>query len=117
MKDYMKSLLRENAYNFIPHVGTNHLNTKKSPELITKIIVDLATILKGDTRDVSVSKIIVRTVNMNLNEKGFEVNAHVTEMYKERKLTLTNHSKNIKPNYLNRGKLHFSQKGSKILTE
>ena len=44
---------------------------------------------------------IVRTINSNLNEKGCEVNAHLTEMCKERKLNLINNSKKIKPNDLN----------------
>ena len=34
---------------------------------------------------------------------------------KERKLNLTNHSKKLKPNHQNRGKLHLNQKGSKVL--
>ena len=53
--------------------------------------------------------------NRNLNEKGSEVNAHLTEMCKERKLNLINHSKNIKPNNLNRAKLHLNQKGSEVI--
>ena len=36
-------------------------------------------------------------------------------MCKERKLNLINYSKKIKPNHLNRGKLHLLQKGSKVL--
>ena len=115
MKDYMKHSLRENSDHFIIHVGTNDLNTERSPELIAKSIVDLATTLKDNSRDVSASNIIVRGNNSNLNEKGCEVNAHLTEMCKERKLNLINHSKKIKPNHLNRGKLHLNQKGSKVL--
>ena len=36
-------------------------------------------------------------------------------MCKERKLDLINHSKKIKSNHLNGGKLHLNQKGLKIL--
>ena len=36
-------------------------------------------------------------------------------MCKERKLNLINHSKNIKPNNLNRAKLHLNQKGSEVI--
>ena len=36
-------------------------------------------------------------------------------MYNDGKLNLINHSKNIKPNHLNRRKLHLNQKGSKVL--
>ena len=99
----MKTSLRENPDYFILHIGTNDLNTERSPELIAKSIVDLATTLKGHFRDVSVSNVIFRTDNSNLNEKGYEVNAHLTEMCKERKLNLINYSKKIKPNHLNRG--------------
>ena len=74
----------------------NDLNKERSPELIAKSIVDLATTLKGNSRDVSASNIIVRGDNSNLNEKGCEVNAHLTEMCKERKLNLINYSKKIK---------------------
>ena len=115
MKDYMKPSLGENPDHSLLQVGTNDLNTERSPELIAKSIVDLATTLKRNSRDVSASNIIVRGNNSNLNEKGCEVNAHLTEMCKERKLNLINHSKKIKPNHLNRGKLHLNQKGSKVL--
>ena len=70
MKDYMKPSLQENPDHFILHVDTNDLNTERSPELIAKSIFDLATTLKGNSRDVSLSNIIVRTDNSNLNEKG-----------------------------------------------
>ena len=101
MKDYMKPSLGENPDHSLLQVGTNDLNTERSPELIAKSIVDLATTLKRNSRDVSASNIIVRGNNSNLNEKGCEVNAHLTEMCKERKLNLINHSKKITPNHLN----------------
>ena len=46
MKDYMKPSLRRNPDHFILHVDTNDLSTERSPELIAKPIVDLATMLK-----------------------------------------------------------------------
>ena len=70
---------------------------ERSPELIAKSIVDLTTTLKGNSCDVSVSNMIFHTNNSNLNEKGCEVNVHITEMCKERKLNLISHSKKIKP--------------------
>ena len=54
MKDFKKPSLRENPTSFILHVGTNYLNTKRSPKLIAKSTVDLATTLKCNTRDISV---------------------------------------------------------------
>ena len=70
MKDYMKPSLRKNPDYFILQVGTSDLNTERPPELMSKSIANLATTLKGNSRDVSVSNIIVRTDNINLNEKG-----------------------------------------------
>ena len=85
--------------------------------LIAKSIVDLGATLKGNSRDVSVSSIIVRGDKSNLNEKRCEVKAHLTEMCKERKLSLINHSKKIKPKHLNRDMLHLNQKGSEVLVD
>ena len=90
----------------------NDLITERSPEPFVKSIADLATTLKGNSCDVSVSNIIVRTDNINLNEKGCEVNAQLTETSKETKLNLLNQ---VKLNHLNRGKLHLNQKRSKVL--
>ena len=103
------------SWSFYPNIGTNGLNTERSLELTAKSIVNLATTLKGNSRDVSVSYIIARTDNSNLNEKRYYINVHLTEIRKKRKLNLINHSKQIKPNHLNRGKLHLNQKGSKVL--
>ena len=44
---------------------------------------------------------------MKLNEIGCEVNARLTEIHQEKKLYSINHLKKVKPNNLNRGKLHF----------
>ena len=112
MKDYMKLSLREKADHFILHLDTNKLNTEGSPEHIAKYIADLTTALKCNSSDVSVSNIIVRGDNSTLNGKEHKINVHLTEMCKQRKLNLLNHSKKTKPNYLNWGKLHVNQKES-----
>ena len=74
-KNYMKPSFWENPDHFILHVGTNDLITDRSPELIAKSLVDLATTLKDNSRDVSASNNIVSGDNSNLNEEGCEVNA------------------------------------------
>ena len=76
MKDYLKPSLRQNPDHFILRAGKNDLNTERSPKLIAKSFVDLATTLTVNSRDVRVSNI------SSLNEKGCEVNAHLTEMCK-----------------------------------
>ena len=69
--------------------------------VISAFSICMAVPLKGNSRDVSVSIIIVRTDDSNLSEKGCEVNAHLTEMCKERKLNLINHPKKIKTSHVN----------------
>ena len=54
MYERLYGTLRENPDHFILHVRANDLNTERFPELIAKSIVDLATTLKGNPRDVSV---------------------------------------------------------------
>ena len=73
MKDYANPSLQENPDHFILHVSRDDLNTERSLELIAKSIVDLATTLKGNSRDARLSNIIVRGDNSNLNEKGLIV--------------------------------------------
>ena len=59
MKDYLKPSLRENHDHFILYIGTNELNTERSPELLAKFIVDLSITLKVNSHNASVSNIIV----------------------------------------------------------
>ena len=80
-----ETFITRKPWSFYPtRRHTNDLNTEISPELIAKSIVDLVTTFKVNSRDVSVSNIKARGDNDNLNEKGCEVNAHLTEMCKER---------------------------------
>ena len=59
MKNYLK-LFRENPDHFILHEGTNDLDSKWFPELIAKLIADLAASLKNENH-VTISTIIVGT--------------------------------------------------------
>ena len=63
-----------------------------------------------------VSTIIVRGDDKELNEKGCEVNAQLKELCKRKNIYLIDHSKRIKPQHLNKGKLHLNKNGSKILS-
>ena len=64
MKDYPKCSLRENPEQFIRRVGTNDLNTERSPKIMAKSIADLATTLKGDSGRAGVSNIIAGSNNI-----------------------------------------------------
>ena len=116
MKDYVKPSLRSTPNHFILHVGTNDLNSNQTSEVIAKEIVDLATSLKNNQHDVSVSNIILRTDNSKLNAKRCEVNRILSQLCQERNMYLIDNSKKIKPNHLNKGKLHLNKNGSNILS-
>ena len=75
MKDYLKPSLRQNPDHVVLHVGTNDLDSDKDPELIAKSIVDLASTVKKDTCEVTISNIVVR--NDKFMKKAEEVNAHL----------------------------------------
>ena len=116
MKDFAKPSLRSTPNHFILHVGTNDLNSNQTSEVIAKEIVDLATSLKNNQHDVSVSNIILRTDNSKLNAKRCKVNRILSQFCHERNVYLIDHSKKIKPNHLNKGKLHLNKNGSNILS-
>ena len=83
MEDYMKPSLRNPPDHFVLHVGTNDLSSEKSFMEIAKSIINLASQLKNEIHDVSVSTFILRTDDKKLNEKGMEVNLHLKELSKK----------------------------------
>ena len=94
MRDYLKSFLRENPDHFVLHVGTNDLDFDQLPDLIAKSIVDVASSLKTDKHDVTISNIITR--NDCFMAKANKVNKYLTKLCFERKFLLIDHSKNLK---------------------
>ena len=113
MKDYLKLSLRKNPDHFVLHVGTNDLDSDRSPNLITKSIVDVAPSLKTDKRDVTISNIITR--NDRFMAKANVVNKCLTELCFERNFLLTDHSKILKLQHLNGSKLHLNKRGTPTL--
>ena len=112
MKDYLKPSLRENPDHFVLHVGTNHLDSHRSPDLIAKSIVDVASNLKTDEHDVIISNI---TRNDRFMAKANELNKCLTELCFERNFLLIDHSKTLKPQHLNGSKLHLNRRGTPML--
>ena len=82
MKDYLKPSLRENPDHFVLHVGTNDLDSDRSPDLIAKSTVDAASTLKTDKPDVTISNSITR--NDRFMGKANEVNKCLTKLCFER---------------------------------
>ena len=116
MEDYMKPSLRNPPDHLILHVGTNDLSSGKCAVEIAESILKLVCRLKNEIHDVSVSTIILRTDDKKLNEKGMEVNLHLKELSKEKNIFLIDNSRKIKAQHLNKGKLHLTKYGSRILS-
>ena len=117
MHDYVKPLVRSSPDYFILHVGTNDLPSNKSPEEIARSITDLATSIKNEKHDVSISNIIIRADDKKLEEERCEVNSFLGKLCKEKNFYLIDHSTRIKRNHLNKGKLHLNLKGWKLLSD
>ena len=69
MHDYVKPSVRSSPDHFILHVGTNDLPSDKSLEEIARSIIDLATSVKNEKHDVSISNIIIRTDDKKTRKK------------------------------------------------
>ena len=102
MNDYAKPSVRSSPDHFILHVGTNDLSSDKSPEEIARSIIDLATSIKKEKRDVSISNVIIRADHKKLEEKRCEVNSFLGKLCKEKNYYLMDHSTRIKRNHLNK---------------
>ena len=114
MNDYVKPSVRISPDHFILHVGTNDLSSDKSSEEITRSIIGLATSIKNEKHDVSISNIIIRADDKKLGEKRCEVNSFLGKLCKEKNYYLIDHSTR---NHLNKGKLHLNQKGTNLLSD
>ena len=82
MKDHIKLTLREKTNHIVPHVGTNDLVSDRLPDLIAKSIVDVASSMKNENHDVTVSNIIPRADHFK--EKANEVNDYLSKLCIER---------------------------------
>ena len=113
MKDHLKPSLRENPDHFVLHVSINDLDYYRLPDLIPKSIVNVASSLKTDKHDVTISNIITR--NDRFMEKANEVNKYLPELCFERSFLLIDHSKTIKYQHFNGSKLHLNRRSTPIL--
>ena len=94
MKDHDKPSLREKPGDIVLHVGTNDLVSDRPPDLIVKSIVDIASSMKNENHDVTVSNIIARADL--IKEKANEVNDYLSKICMERNIYLIDHSKTLK---------------------
>ena len=117
MGDYKKPWIRDEPDNFIVHDETNDLNSKVSSKSVAESITDLAMSLKTESNDASVSNILLITDNSFLSKTECEVNSHFKDPYEERNLYLIDNTKKLRSHHLNKGKLHLTRKGSKLLND
>ena len=66
-----------NPDHFVLNIGTNDLNSDRSPELIAKSIADVGSSLKNDSHDVSISSIVR---NNKVKEKAAQVNKNLEKL-------------------------------------
>ena len=117
MKDYLKPSLRQNLSHFILHVRTNDLKSEKLFEAIAKEIMNIAVFLKSEVHNISVSGIIVRTDNEQLNLWQSKSTIILLIFVKGLSFALIVNSKRAKVQHLNNSRLHLNKKGSKVLSD
>ena len=113
MKDHIKPSLREKPYHIVLHVGTIDLVSDWPPDLIVKLIVDVASSMKNENHDITISNIIARADHFK--EKAKEVNDYLSKLCMERNIYFIYHSKTLKTQHLNGSKFHLNRRGSPIL--
>ena len=112
MKSYILPTKRRNPGHVVIHVGTNDLESGKTPKEIAKDIYDIAQSLK--TNMVTKSGFVPQGDQM-LNGKVVKVNDELMEITRSCKFEFVDHS-NINPeNYLNGSRLHTNKRGTAII--
>ena len=114
MEDHIKPVLRDKPDHIIFHIGTNDIPSNKNSEDIANSIIELVLSSKSESCDASISNIVVRKDRHQ--NKCQEVNDHLKEKCKEKNINLIDHSKSIKPQHLNKSRLHLTKKGTSILS-
>ena len=113
MKDHIKPTLRKKPDQIVLQVGTNDLVSDRAPDLIAKLIVDVACSMKTENHDVTAYNIIARADHFK--GRANEVNDYLSKLRMERNLYLIDHSKTLETQHLNGSKLNLSRRGAPIL--
>ena len=116
--DCMKTIkpsLKNPLHHFILYVRTNDFISNQTSEEIATSIINLASSMKGESYDVSISSIIHRTDDKRLHQEGCKVNDHLNEKCKITDVYLIDNSNRIKTQHLNKSSLHLNKNGSRML--
>ena len=107
LEDHVK-VLPENPDETIFHIRTNDLPSGKGN------IINLAMSVKTQSRDVSISGIPVRKDKHQ--NKVQEINDQLRDLFQANNVNFIDHSKSIKPQHLNKSRLHLTRRGISILS-
>ena len=114
LEDHVKPVLRENPDEIIFHIGTNDLPSGKGNKDIAEAIINLAMSVKTQSRGVSISGITVRKDKHQ--NKVQEINDQLRDLCQANNINFIDHSKSIKPQHLNKSRLHLTRRGTSILS-
>ena len=114
LTDHINPIIRStDAEHIILHIGTNDLQTEKTPIQICQEIINLASKARDKGIKVSISNIVQR--DDYLNEKVLMVNDNLQKICKSVGISIINNG-NIRPDtHLNASKLHLNRRGNNIL--
>ena len=114
LEDHVKPVLRENPDEIIFHIGTNDLPSGKGNKDIAEVIINLAMSVETQSRSVSISGITVRKDKHQ--SKVQEANDQLRDLCQANNINFIDHSKSIKPQHLNKSRLHLTRRGTSILS-
>ena len=113
IKFYLKPSIRKHPDYIVLQVGIINFDPNRSPDLIAKSIVYIASSMKNENYDVTISNI--SSWADYFKAKASELNKHLSKLLVERNLHLVDHLKTLKTRYLNGSRSHLNRKGAPIL--
>ena len=115
MSDYAKPSIRNELSHIIIHVGTNDLKNSH-PSTIAQNVYNLCDEVTANSPNISISisEIIQRKDNQEMNLKALEVNRLFADICRSRDWSLISHT-NIAEGSLDRSGLHLNPQGTALL--
>ena len=114
LEDHVKPVVPENADEIIFHIGRNDLPSGKGNKDIAETIINLAMFVKTQSRGVTISGITVRKDKHQ--NKVQEMNDQLRDLCQANNINFIDLRKNIKPQHLNKSRLHLTRRGTSILS-
>ena len=99
----------------ILHFGTNDLRGDKNAEDIAQGIINVGVEMKTKTNEVMISSILPRRDNIDLDNKGVEVNKLLNTLCSVYNFNFVTNCNILKEDHLNKGGLHLNSSGTYAL--